>query len=256
MFDSVLRLYSERYQVDPVALNCFFLRKTEMTAIIIEIKDIKVNRKGYCVTQATIKQTKSSQPGQAPLQQLEDYHAADYVDKVLGVFTMGNMDNEQGASSDHDLPAPPNNGDRQLAPFSLFYMKELIEMEVDAASLPDPTTIKPMEVHQTIRFRDQRPVDFKSIPFWCDNFVSPPNLLGPVFDGPLWCATMQMEVQFKRKCPEGLKKVAASFVTHTLKNSRFDIDGWIWGDNGELLATTRHQCLCLPWERNTTKSRL
>jgi hypothetical protein len=235
LFDSVLRLYSDRYQVDPIALNAFFLRKTETKGVIIEIHDVKVNRKGYCVTRATLKQS-SKHP--EPIKSLAEYHPEDFVDKVLGVFTMGNMASETGVSRDYDLPLPPNEAD--LQPYNFVYMNDLVEIMAD--SQPDPTQERPMAVNQTIRFKDQRPIDMKSMPFWCDMFLSPPNMLGPqVWGEPqqLWCATMQMEIQFKRKCPQGLDKVSASLVTHTLKNSRFDIDGWIWDQQGELLATTR-----------------
>ncbi|KAI8338474.1 thioesterase-like superfamily-domain-containing protein [Chlamydoabsidia padenii] len=253
LFDAVLRLYSERYQVDPIALNAFFLRKTEIKGVVIEIQDVKKTGKGYCVTKAVLKQHKTN-AGQ--IHTLTDYHPQDYVDKVLGIFTMGNMNNEQGVSATHDdRPQPPNEQD--LREFDFTFMRDLVEMTAD--SQPDPNQVLPMEVHQTSRFKDQRPIDAKSMPFWCDMFLSPPNMLGPQVFGEnnrLWCATMQMEIQFKQKCPVGLQKVLSSFVTHTLKNSRFDIDGWIWDEQGELLATTRHQCLCLPWERNTPSSKL
>ncbi|KAI8096750.1 thioesterase-like superfamily-domain-containing protein [Halteromyces radiatus] len=254
MFDSVLRHYSTRYQVDPIALNCFFLRKTDLGSLVVEVSDIKVSRKGYCLTKAVIKQPVKQ--SKQRLEHLSDYHPEDYVEKVYGVFTMGNMDNEEGLSADHDLPSPPNNGDRTLTLHQGEYLKDIVVTHSDASLWPVPDSPQPMEVHQTTIFRDGRPIDAKSLAFWCDMFVSPPNMLGPsMIDGQIWCATMQMEIQFKQKCHDGLKKIASSFVTHTLKNSRFDIDGWIWDDRGELLVTTRHQCLCLPWERNI-KSKL
>ncbi|KAI8339589.1 thioesterase-like superfamily-domain-containing protein [Chlamydoabsidia padenii] len=252
MFDSVLDHYSQRYQSDPVALNAFFLRKSQVGSIIVEIQDLKTNRKGYCVSKAVIKQTR--QPTSAPLHSLADYHPADYIDKVVGIFTMGNMNHEQGVSWNHHESLPLRPDHRDLVPLHFEHMDDLVYVHVDPRYLPEDTQPRPMEMHQTIEFRDQRPNDFKSLAYWCDMFVPPPNTLGhSVLNGKLWCATMQMEVQFKKKCSPGLKKVSGSFVTTTLKNSRFDIDGWIRDTDGELLATTRHQCLALPWERNTPK---
>lgn len=242
MFDAVLQHYSQRYQVDPIALNAFFLRKSELGAVIVEIEDLKVNRKGYCVSKAAIKQTKTV--AKSRLQHLEDYHPEDYVEKVVGIFTMGNMDQEKGLSSDHHANIPVRPDQRVLTPYQFDNLNDLIYIKVDPNFIPDPKESKPMEMHQIIEFRDQRPIDFKSMPFWCDMLVPPPNNLGPtVLNGKLWCATMQLEVQFKQKCPSGLTKVGASFITNTLKNSRFDLDGWIWDCSGNLLATTRYELL-------------
>lgn len=59
--DAVLRLYSTRYQKDPVALNCFYLRKTDIKPFVVEVQDVKTSSKGYCVVRASLLQPKSDE---------------------------------------------------------------------------------------------------------------------------------------------------------------------------------------------------
>lgn len=70
-------------------------------------------------------------------------------------------------------------------------------------------------------------------------FVTPPAMLGwETLGGPSWCPTLQLEVQFKRP-PTG-KKVLSSIVARHIINSRFDCEGGIWDEDGNLLAITRY----------------
>ncbi|GAA5810033.1 hypothetical protein MFLAVUS_003449 [Mucor flavus] len=244
--DSVLKVFEDKHQKDTVALNCFFFNKTLAGNLIIEIEELKMSRKGYCIARAVLKQTK----GLDRLSNLSSYDPSEWTDKVQTMFTMGNMDSEEGITCYHKRPVFSDLD--KLEPFTYTFMSEFIDSKFETGSLPvnmdDSGT---PEYTQLMNFKDQRPTDFKSIPYWCDMILPPPFLLGQdVLGGPVWCPTMQIEVQFKKK-PTG-KQIVAHFITNHVINGRFDIDGQIWETNGDILATTRHQCLIVPWSRNTT----
>ncbi|KAI8638295.1 thioesterase-like superfamily-domain-containing protein [Parasitella parasitica] len=245
IIDSVIKHFAEKHQTDPVALNCFFFNKTIPGNLIIEIDELKMSKKGYCLVRAILKQRKDLQP----LTSLDSYDPSQWQDKVQGIFTMGNMDNEQGPTHFYKNPSPPS--DQHLEPYNYVFMGEFLETTFDMRSFPksDTEAGKP-EVTQTMGFKDGRPIDFKSIPYWCDMFLTPATLLGPaILDGPVWCPTMQLEVQFKRK-PSG-KRIRGHYVAPHIINGRFDISGEVWDEKGEILAITRHQCLVVPWSRNS-----
>ncbi|KAG1412322.1 hypothetical protein G6F58_008075 [Rhizopus delemar] len=86
-------------------------------------------------------------------------------------------------------------------------------------------------------------------------FITPPALLGDsVHGGPIWCPTMQLEVQFKSKI-RNVSEIISHFLAHHIINNRFDIDGQIWDLQGNIIATTRHQCLIVPWSRNSKEEK-
>ncbi|KAI8060665.1 thioesterase-like superfamily-domain-containing protein [Gilbertella persicaria] len=246
ILDSVIQHFADKYQIDPVALNCFFFNKTIPGHLILEIDELKMSKKGYCIVRCILKQRKDLQP----LVDLATYNPSEWQDKVQGIFTMGNMDNEQGVTYYYKAPQPPNPD--TLKPYRYMFMSEYLTTGFDLSTMPKSDTEpgKP-EVMQKIGFNDGRPIDYKSIPYWCDMFTTPPTLLGPsVLGGPVWCPTMQLEVQFKRK-PVG-KEVFGHYVANHIINGRFDITGELWTEQGDILALTRHQCLVVPWSRNSS----
>ncbi|KAI8335669.1 thioesterase-like superfamily-domain-containing protein [Choanephora cucurbitarum] len=250
MLDAVIQHFSTRTQVDPVALNCFFFNKTLPGHLILEIDELKMSKKGYCVVRCILKQKKDL----TALDNLNGYNPSEWQDKVQGIFTMGNMDNEQGVTNFYKTLEPPNVN--TLSPYKYFFMGEFLDVKFDMNNVSTDEDVpgKP-EVTQLIGFSDGRPVDFKSIPYWCDMFVPPPMLLGPnVLNGQVWCPTMQLEVLFKRR-PSG-KKVIAHYVANHIINGRFDVTGEIWSEEGDIFALTRHQCLIVPWSRNSSDSSL
>ncbi|KAG0171304.1 hypothetical protein DFQ28_010787 [Apophysomyces sp. BC1034] len=250
MMDSMLQHYAERHQQHPIALNAFFLRKTSPGPVVIEIEDIKTSRKGYCLSRTMLKQPKD---GQTVLRTLEEYDPAAYVENVYSVTTMGDMHSEKGATHLHKPWQPPREED--LEDFQYDFMGEHVIAKINTRNLPvplvgDDQTPGRAEHDHIIEFRDGRPVDFKSIPYWSDMLISPPANLGTnVHGGRIWCATMQLEIQFKA-IPSG-NKVPSSFISSHLVNSRCDLDGALFDQDGKLLALTRHQVLALPWNRNT-----
>ncbi|CAO3625854.1 unnamed protein product [Cunninghamella echinulata] len=249
--------YSKRFQVDPIGLNCFFLRKSEKKPLVIEIQDMKVNSKGYCFSKAAIKQHKDKNNNEV-ITKIEDYQAESYIEKVGGMFIMGNMENETGVTTYHDLPEDFTKGPNvNLIPHPDNDKEEILEFKVSPSHIYDPEKNQPMEVHLAIQFKENRPIDLKSTPYICDMFPHPPKFLGDnTFGGKLWCATLQMEIQFKKKLSPKNRIVNVSFVTHALKNNRYDMDGWLWDEEGDLVLLTRQQCLCLPWSRNVSSSKL
>ncbi|KAF7728132.1 hypothetical protein EC973_006647 [Apophysomyces ossiformis] len=252
MMDSILRHYANRYQKHPIAMNAFFLRKTTFGPVVLEIEDIKVSRKGYCLSRTMLKQPKDLK---TVIDSLEAYVPEDYVENVYSVTTMGNMEQEEGPTHLHKPWLAP--AERELEDFDFLFMNEHVKAKINKHNLPVPLDAdrgeempgKPEHDH-VISFRDGRSVDFKSIPYWSDMLISPVSNLGrTVLDGDRWFATMQLELQFKA-IPTG-NKILCSFMSSHLVNGRFDLDGALFDPQGNLLALTRHQVLALPWTRNT-----
>ncbi|KAI7895297.1 thioesterase-like superfamily-domain-containing protein [Mucor mucedo] len=242
--DTVLQHFSDRYQSDPIALNCFFLAKTITSNLIIEIEELKISKKGICYARAILKQTKDLKR----LESTESYNPFEWIDKVHSIFTMKNMDSEKGVT--YIYKNPLQHPLDTLEPYTYPYMADFVDCLFDTSSFAkDEKDVGKPEQTQVMTFKDGRPTDFKSIPYWCDMIISSAALIGPAMTGgPVWCATIQMEVQFKRK-PTG-QKITAHLITKHIINGRFEIDGEIWNEQGEILAITRHQSMIVPWSRN------
>lgn len=232
IIDSVIQLFSERHQTDPIALNCFFFKKTLAGNVLIEIEELKMSNKGYCIVRAVLKQTQDLKC----LENIESYDPSEWFDKVQGIFTMGNMETEQGVTRFYKNTLPFVD---DLKPHQYVFMSDFVNARFDERILPNnKDDVGTPELTQVMGFKDGRSIDFKSIPYWCDMLITPPSLLGDsVLGGPVWCPTMQLEVQFKKR-PSG-QNITAHFITKHIINGRFDIDGEIWNDQGEIVAITR-----------------
>ncbi|KAI7847771.1 thioesterase-like superfamily-domain-containing protein [Circinella umbellata] len=243
--DAALRHFSNKHQHDPVALNCFYMHKTSVGPFVISIKTLKSSKKGYCLVQASLLQ-KENEP---TLTSADQFHSEGYKEKVHVIFTMGNLDSEEGVNFMHEPYQAPNKS--AMTPFNHVYMGDFIGGYVDRSTMgKDYLSMGKPEFHQALHFKDGRDIDFKCIPYFCDFFVTPPMLLGwDYLGGPVWCPTMQLEVLFKRR-PTG-KEVLTSIVAPHIINGRFDCSGGIWDSEGNLFALTRHQCLVVPWARNS-----
>ncbi|KAG1045497.1 hypothetical protein G6F25_000753 [Rhizopus arrhizus] len=246
---SIVDHFSTRHQTDPIAMNCFYLRKTVCGHLIIEIEEQKMNSKGYCVVSAVLKQ----KDVKLPLSTIRDYQPDEWTEKVHTVTTMGHIDSEQGLTVFTQNPQPPSL--EHLVPFNYAFIGDKVSAKFDFHNFADDDRPGKPEINQVIQFIDARPIDFKSIPFWCDMFITPPALLGDsVHGGPIWCPTMQLEVQFKSKI-RNVSEIISHFLAHHIINNRFDIDGQIWDLQGNIIATTRHQCLIVPWSRNSKEEK-
>ncbi|KAI9262744.1 thioesterase-like superfamily-domain-containing protein, partial [Sporodiniella umbellata] len=242
---SVLDHFSNRHQVDPVALNSFFFQKTAVGGCIVEIEELKMTRKGYCVVRARLMQ------GEKVLEKAEDYKRSDHVEKVQSMVTMGNMDAEQGLTH---LTDPLTPFDRtHLKPFRFLWMADYLQLRLDTRHLGSLDRPGRAEVNQELGFVD-RPVDVKSLPYLCDMFIPPATMLGEaVHGGKVWVPTLQLEIQFKQKIPKQTDYVMAHFISRHIIHGRTDMDGELWDPQGRLLALTRHQCLVVPWSKNQAK---
>ncbi|KAI9252913.1 thioesterase-like superfamily-domain-containing protein [Phascolomyces articulosus] len=246
--DSVLRHFSDKHQKDPVAMNGFFLHKSEVGPCVIAIQDLKTSRKGYCLVKASLLQPIKDKS--YVLASADQFDPEQYKEKVHVIFTMGNMDTEEGVTYFHEPYQPPNRD--VMEPYNFVFMSEFVESRLDLTGSAEGETPGRPEFNQSIKFKDGRETDFKAIPYWCDMFIPPPVMLGQgVIDGPCWCPTMQLEVQFKRR-PKA-KEVLCTIASPHIINSRFDASGGVWDLEGNLIAITRHQCLIVPWSRNTKR---
>ncbi|KAI8332317.1 thioesterase-like superfamily-domain-containing protein [Chlamydoabsidia padenii] len=262
ILDSVMQHYQQRHQKHPVALNCFFFGKTLPGPFIVEIEELKTSGKGYCICRAILKQYKSMDQ---PLPtSIEDYKSNETINKVHGIFTMGNMEIETGRTNYHNNIKAPSRD--LMVPYKYTYMSEFVTSHVNPSTFPksketgqpllgfiaaDDDNILPgqPELSQCMSFSDGRPIDLKSLAYWSDMFITPPLLLGPIYwGGPIWCPTMQLEIQFKR-IPT-TKQILCHFNVPHIINNRFDLDGELFDSDGNILAVTKHQCLVVDWSRN------
>ncbi|KAI8341367.1 thioesterase-like superfamily-domain-containing protein [Chlamydoabsidia padenii] len=267
ILDAVLKHYETRYQKHPVALNCYFFGKTLPGSFIVEIEELKSSGKGYCICRAVLKQYKNiDQP--LPIT-IDDYKSDDFINKVHGIFTLGNMIAETGRIHYHKNPQAPSRDD--MIDTRYVFMGDFVHAKVDPSTFPRSTKTgkrllqRPFygvddtdkvipgqpELSQSMSFADGRPIDLKSLAYWSDMFITPPLLLGPTYwKGPIWCPTMQLEVQFKR-IPD-TRNILAHFSVPHIINNRFDLDGEIFDLEGNILAVTKHQCLVVDWSRNVS----
>ncbi|KAI8145949.1 thioesterase-like superfamily-domain-containing protein [Fennellomyces sp. T-0311] len=253
---AVLDYYSTRHQKHPVALNTFFFKKTEPGPFIVEISDLKPSKKGFHVVKVLLRQHKKDGSAKKVPESLEEYNPAEYVTKTHSIITMGNMDGEKGVTYIHPTEGAKPPSLELMKPTQMEFIKEYVNVYQDQSTLPihkqDGQIISGRpEVHHCVSFKDGRESDFKSLPFWADVFVHPVFSLGEqVLGGRCWMPTLQLEVQFKA-VPKNVKSVLASFKVPHIINGRFDLDGALFDQHQNLLAITRHQCLVVPWERNT-----
>ncbi|CAO3596319.1 unnamed protein product [Absidia cylindrospora] len=264
IFDAVLKHYSERYQKHPIALNSYFFGKTIPGPLVVVIQELKSSSKGYCICQAALKQHKNIQ--QALPTTLDEYRQTsddDMIVKVHGIFTMGNMEAETGKTHYHKNPKAPSRD--TMIPVKYPFMTDLVDAYIEPSTLPySSATGQPIYAHsmdsdivpgqtelsQSMAFADGRPIDVKSLAYYADMFIPPPALLGADFwKGPIWCATMQLEILFKR-IPQHSQSILAHFKVPHIINNRFDLDGELFDAQGNILAVTRHQCLILDWTRS------
>ncbi|CAO3679609.1 unnamed protein product [Rhizopus stolonifer] len=237
--------FSTRHQTDPIAMNCFYLQKSTCSQVLVEITLLKMSSKGYCIVGASSKQRKDNKR----LSTLKDYNAQDWTEKVRTVIMMGNMDSEKGMTLFTDRPEPPLT--EHCEPFEYVFMAEKVNCLYDTRYLAKEGKLGKAETTQIIGFSDGRSVDLESIPFWCDMYIGPSYLDEK---NPAWCPTLQMEIQFKSKI-KNTQQILVHFLVPHIINSRYDIDGQIWDMNGKLLALTRHQCLIVPWSKNSMVAR-
>lgn len=108
---------------------------------------------------------------------VDAYDVSEYIEKVQTVFTMGNMDAEEGVTNFYEPYQAPNR--ERMTPFKHAFMGDFLIGKLDHSNIPSEGKAQGTpEFHQSLQFSDGRPIDFKSMPYWCDMFVTPPILLG------------------------------------------------------------------------------
>ncbi|RUS22699.1 thioesterase-like superfamily-domain-containing protein [Endogone sp. FLAS-F59071] len=244
--------FEKRPQTDPVSLNIFFLSKNIIAEFIIEVWSVKDSKKGYALAYAALRQKKI--PSQIPIISIDDYNPSDYSEqRIHAITTFGDYATENGLTLLTEPTVPPSRSAFTLKDFSIGNagLGPLIVWQPDLSYFSTEITPgKPIANH-SIAFADGRKPDVWSLPYFADMFYPPPALLGrDTLGGDMWFPTMQMEVQFK-SVPVGRDMVCA-FKSRHIINGRFDVDGELWDEEGTLVATTRHQCLIVPWSRNSS----
>ncbi|KAI9314635.1 thioesterase-like superfamily-domain-containing protein [Dichotomocladium elegans] len=255
--NAVIQHYSSRFQNDPIALNTFFFRPCKGGPFTVEIRDLKTSSKGYCIVEAILRQPENlNEPVPTDIDQL----SANWVVKTHSILTMGNMDAEKGVTFIHTPWSEKPPSFQAMEPNIADFMSEYVELYQDMSTFPPvmggETPGKP-EVHHCVGFRDGRTIDYPSLAYYSDMFIHPNYSLGEkILGGRRWNPTMQLEIQFKRRPAADMKRVLGSFRVPHIINNRFDLDGALFDMDGQLLAITRHQCLLVPWDRNTPPSKL
>lgn len=156
---------------------------------------------------------------------------------MTGIFTFGNFANEEGVNHIYKPSSPPSRETLESTEYR--FMNDLVNVSADRSAFStDEKVIGRPELHHVIGFKDERPIDLVSIPFWCDMIIPPAMMLGPAaLGGPVWVPTMQMEVLFKA-IPKG-KEVFCKFISRYIINGREEMDGELFDEDGTLIALTR-----------------
>ena len=82
--DAVLRHFSDKHQKDPIAMNGFFLHKSEIGPCVIAIQDLKTSKKGYCLVKASMLQPINDKS--LVLTHVDQFDPEQYKEKVHVIF--------------------------------------------------------------------------------------------------------------------------------------------------------------------------
>lgn len=179
----------------------------------------------------------SQNPSAGPLTSVDDYDSDSYTLHITGIFTFGSFATETGLTHTYKPSSPPSR--EELQPMKWRFMDDIVYGSADlSAFAKGEKDVGRPDLRHVAGFKDQRPLDFVSIPYWCDMITPPAMMLGPaVLGGQVWVPTMQMEVLFKA-VPRG-KEVFCNFISRYVINGRDEMDGEIFDEDGNLLALTR-----------------
>jgi len=92
---------------------------------------------------------------------------------------------------------------------------------------------RPISLDGWMRFHDGRPADLVSVPTFTDA-CPPPIFARHPFS---WVPTIEMTVHFRKAPPSGWLQVR--FETKHVKNGLLEEDGYIWDEDGDLVAMSR-----------------
>ncbi|KAI8145948.1 thioesterase-like superfamily-domain-containing protein [Fennellomyces sp. T-0311] len=236
MLKAVMQRYTDR---NPAALHMFFLQMARPGPCIIEVEDIKPSAKGVCLVRAILKQA-SKKEG--------------YDTKCYAIVTIAAVVPPEKITKFHpDARKPPCTKDMEHVP--------ILPKKND----PDPTlrvyrNLKNErhgvpETHHIFEFSDLRPMDTLALPYLVDTAKHPLDMYQDDQLDTYLKPTLHYEVQFKNPVPTNTTRVLSSFVSMNVIDGRFDVDVWIYSEDGQLLATGRHHGTLFPIT-GTAKSRI
>ncbi|KAI9495242.1 thioesterase-like superfamily-domain-containing protein [Zychaea mexicana] len=234
----------------PAALTAFFTSPARPGPCVIEIKDLKISKKGYSTVTVTLKQLKKNNyQDKRPPVTVQEYNAKDYEMKCYTVITlMGHNQIETGPTIIHPDAAAAliDRSSTTMQPVDL----QMGGGEKTIVSLQDlnaKNLTATAESHHAFSFSDNRPINSIALPYFADMYEHPLHMLADATYMRLqnthaWKPTLQYEVQFKYPImPKTTTQILASFKVPHLIQGRFDMDGVLYTPDGKIVATTRSE---------------
>ncbi|KAI9480235.1 thioesterase-like superfamily-domain-containing protein [Zychaea mexicana] len=255
MMKVAMQRYPDRH---PISMNTFFVNPGTTGPFVVEVETIKASSKGMCSFVIKLKQLKTVDSNTKPLDTLEAYDPQDYVIKNFAVISLSGARPEQGIS-------------QLLDPEHIYKPASSIEdMTILAPACEGDVTLRMYQdmnkndgrLHYAFEFADGRPVDNLAIVYFFDMYMDPFGSLNMKNSPEIrdsWKPTLQYEIQFKKPIKTPLRRAYLSYFVPNLINGRWDMDGCLYGEDGELFATTRHQLRIIPRKKKqetATESKL
>ncbi|KAI9274840.1 thioesterase-like superfamily-domain-containing protein [Phascolomyces articulosus] len=229
----------------PINVNTFYVNPGTEGPFIVELEKIKGNSKGMCTYITRLKQLQGANSSMKPLDTLEAYNPNDYVIKNFAVINMSGAKPEQGYSH----PSPEK--------YKTVPIENMVQLPSECEG---DTTLRmyhdinrsdsPHVNHYAFEFADGRPVDNLALVYFFDMYMDPfsplmnKNAPDQVHKG--WKPTLHYEVQFKNPIKKPIRRAYLVYTIPNVIHGRFDMDGSVYNEEGELLATTRHQLRIIP----------
>ncbi|KAI8148655.1 hypothetical protein BJV82DRAFT_592848 [Fennellomyces sp. T-0311] len=228
LVDAILQ-FASSHRV--VALNAFFFKPSVPGPCVVELEELKTSDRGYCVTQAVLKQLRTP----APLTTIAEYDPALYIAKLHtvitttkkeGGYTYIGIDNQPSAPAFDSMKASPihimRGGDKVLAMYENLDYSNTGEV-LNAFEWPSGESI---DAKSLVCFGD-----ISSVPKPLarnEDIIHMPRL------------TLQFEISFREPPTKPVKRVLAKVIMSDIIGSNLDADGWLFDQDGYLLATARH----------------
>ena len=213
-----------------VALNAFFFKLSVPGPCIIELEKLKTSETGYCVSQVALKQLSTP----APFTTLDAYDPSAYVTKLHSVITTTSKpDGFSFAPLINNDPALPNL-DNQMKP----------SKGISLTGGPDTLRIyenldqeQKGEVWHAFEWPNGEPIDAKSISCFADIATIPRPFIKK--DVKFKRASLQFEVAYHVPPTKPTQRVFLRIAMGNIVNGIMDADGWLYDQDGYLLATAR-----------------
>ena len=218
MLKAVMQRYAGR---NPAALHVFFLQMARPGPCTIEVDDIKHSPKGVCTVRAVLKQLSKKGGDDTKCYAIVTIASVAPPEKI----TRFHSNTRQCPSTEGMVEAPilPDQKNPTL--------RVLRNLDNESKDI--------LETHHIFEFMDRRPMDTLALPYLADTAKHPLDILEGGKLVTYLKPTLHYEVQFKNPVPENMTSVRTSFVVFNTIDGRFDCDGWIFAEDGKLLATTR-----------------